>query len=73
MRILCSRIYCIKTVAERRNVGDAAYAMSHAAARACTVHTALAAGRGTEGYQVTGIQLAAATLYNGQAVRCAGL
>ena len=25
-------IYCIKSVAELRNVGDAAYAMSHAAA-----------------------------------------
>jgi len=29
----------IKTGAELRNVGDTAYAMSHAAAEACTVHT----------------------------------
>jgi len=40
-----------------RNVGDAACAMSHAAQ--CTQR--LAAGRGTDGYQVTNIQLTAAT------------
>jgi len=50
-------IYYIKSVAELKNVGDAAYAMSHGAQ--CTQR--LAAGRGTDGYQVTGIQLAAAT------------
>jgi len=32
-------ILTIKTIAELRNVGDAAYAMSHAAAEACTVLT----------------------------------
>jgi len=30
----------VKTVAELRNIGDAAYVMSHAAAEARTVHTA---------------------------------
>jgi len=32
-------ILTIKTVADLRNVGDAAYATSHAAAEAYTVHT----------------------------------
>ena len=52
----------VKIVRLIRNVGDRAYAMSQAAAEACTKHTRrLAAGRGANGYQVTGIQLAAAT------------
>jgi len=33
-------ILTIKTVVELRNVSDAAYAMSHAAAKACTARTA---------------------------------
>ena len=44
----------IKIASEIRNVGDAAYAMSHAAAEVCTQR--LAAGR-VDGYQVTGISL----------------
>ena len=62
-----------------KNVGDTAYAMSHAVAETCTVHTAagLAVGRGTDEYQVTGFQLAAATenggALDGPAVRRAGL
>jgi len=55
----------IKIVRLITNIGDRAYAMSHAVAEACTVHTAAGAGRDTDGYQVTGIQLAAA---NGRAV-----
>jgi len=46
----------LKPLYKLRNVGDVAYAMSHATQ--CTER--LAAGRGTDGYQVTGIQLAAA-------------
>jgi len=65
----------IKIATEFRNVGDAAYAMSHAAAEACAQR--LAAGRGTDGYQVTGIGLQQQQLLNGRAldgrgVRCAG-
>jgi len=48
----------VKIVRLIRNVGDRACAMSHAAAEAYTKHTQrLAAGRGTNGYQVMGIQL----------------
>jgi len=52
---------CIITTIKRTSVGDAAYAMSHAAADACTRR--LAAGR-VDGYQATD-QLAAA---NGRCV-----
>jgi len=44
----------IKTGAELRNVGDAAYAMSHTTAMQCTEW--LTRGRGIDGYQVTSIQ-----------------
>jgi len=62
----------IKTVAELRNIDDAAYTMSHAAQRT----QRLVAGRGADGYQVTNIQLAAATYIRpstGRTVRRAGL
>jgi len=58
-----------------RNVGDAAYAMSHAAVEACSAQW-LAAGRGTDEYQLMASQLAAATYITAEhctAVRCAGL
>jgi len=44
-------IYYIKSVAELRNVGDAAYAMSHAAA--------VAGCRVWHGYRITAYRLAA--------------
>jgi len=47
-------ILCIKIAIECRNVGDAAYAMSHAAAEACTQR--LAAGRG-HGYRLAASSL----------------
>jgi len=41
----------IKTTDELRNIGDAAYAMGHAAAEACTVHSGW-----LQGVALTGIR-----------------